>query len=233
MGNKLKIKARARKANAAHGALDDDELPVAAAQLGRIGRRDHGEIRVAPYPKACPARAVLDREPLRRAAARLEFRSNASVTRREQRGRARTRPVRRPNREARGRRPPSPSGRSPPANTTRSASRPTRRRSRKSRAAFAISGAPRSELGASSPPSLTVLPSASATSRRSSTLAAWTRPAGCPQAARPRPARTMAERATQARKEPRDAAAPDPCAATGCARRKFMLRALPRDGRRV
>ena len=60
----------------------------------------------------------------------------------------------------------------PPANRIRSASRPSRRSLKKSRAAFAISGAPRSALGASSPPSLTVLPSLSSISRRSSTLTA-------------------------------------------------------------
>ena len=58
----------------------------------------------------------------------------------------------------------------PPANRIRSASRPTNRSLRKSRAAFAISGAPRSTLGASNPPSLTILPSLNPISRRSSTL---------------------------------------------------------------
>ena len=55
----------------------------------QIGRPDHGEFRVAPNPQTRTARAVLDREPLRRAAARLELRSNPSVARRQQRGRAR------------------------------------------------------------------------------------------------------------------------------------------------
>ena len=40
------------------------------------------------------------------------------------------------------------------------------------RAVFAISGAPWSAFGASNPPSLTVLPSLSSISRRSSTLTA-------------------------------------------------------------
>src|SRR5271154_5062833 len=77
MRNKLKIKARARKANPADHSLDDDEPAVAAPQAGQIGRLDHGEIAVAPYPQRRPARAVLDREPLGGAAAGLELRPDA------------------------------------------------------------------------------------------------------------------------------------------------------------
>ena len=167
-GHKLKIKAGARKSNPSHHAFDHHKSAGPPAQLRRIGRLDHGEFRVAPYSQSPLARAVLDRQTFGGAAPGLELRPHAGVARRQQRrgGRLRLKsgttrsPTVLPQRSV------------PPANRIRSASRPSNRSLRKSRAALAISGAPRSALGASSPPSLTVLPSFSSISRRSSTLTA-------------------------------------------------------------
>ena len=58
---------------------------AATAELRRIGRLDHCVIAIAPYPESCPARAILDREPLRRAIPGLELRPNPSVARRQER----------------------------------------------------------------------------------------------------------------------------------------------------
>ena len=95
-GDKLKIKAGARKANPSHHALDHDKSAGPAAQFRRIGRLYHGESGSRHIPSPRLARAVLDREPLGGAAAGLELRPDAGVARRQQRRGGRTgRPVRR------------------------------------------------------------------------------------------------------------------------------------------
>jgi hypothetical protein len=84
-GDKLKIKAEARKSNPSHHAFDHHKSAGAATQLRRIGRLYHGEVGVAPYPKSASARAVLDCQTFRGAAPRLKLRADAGVARRQQR----------------------------------------------------------------------------------------------------------------------------------------------------
>ena len=107
-------------------------------------------------PSPASARAVLNHEPLGGATAGLELRPDAGVAGRQQRRGGRFRPNR--GRAARSATV-LPQRSVPPASRISSVSRPSTRPLRKSRAALAISGAPRSELGASSPPSRTILPS--------------------------------------------------------------------------
>src|SRR5579872_7173931 len=78
--DKLKIQARARKSNPPHRAFDHHKSARPAAQLGRIGRLDHGEIGVTPYAESRLARSLFDHKPLGGATAGLEFGPDAGVT---------------------------------------------------------------------------------------------------------------------------------------------------------
>ena len=179
-GDKLKINARSREANPSHHAFNHHKSAGPAAELGRVGRLYHGELRIAPY-----SLFPLGARPLRSRAARRRSRGSRIPA-----APGHSLPSAAPPRSSR----PDRSGGSattrsatvlpqrsvPPANWIRSASRPSSRSLRKSRAAFAISGAPRSALGTSRPPSLTILPSLSSISRRSSTPTASNPPGRAP-----------------------------------------------------
>ncbi len=232
MRNKLQIDTRARKANAAHGPLDDDESSVAAAQLGQIGRLDHGEFRVAPYPKACAARAILDREPLRRAAARLEFRSNASVARRQQRGRARRgrSPVQIWKPEV-GDHPPPAVG--PAGQQDKVSLLPDKALGQEIAGGFSDFRRAVVRIGRVQPPE----PDGPAVRKRHIEAlidAGGLNPSGrLPASRKAATCENHGKESGASAKEPGGAAAPKPCAATVLREAKIHAKALPRDGRRV
>ena len=227
LGNEIKIKARAPKANPAHASLDHDELSVASPQRRQIGRWDDRVFPIAPDPKARAARAVFDGKPGGGAIARLELRPHPCVARRQQR---------QGDRSSAG--PPGVSAAERSATTLPHRSVPLARqfklrfpahetlRQKAPRGRRRL-GEPRAGSGASRPPSLTSLPSTRATSSRSSTaaIAHGSRPAS-PQSARQGEAQPSAWPAT-----PSQMPALAPRRANRwrrrCAARKSMLKALP------
>ena len=88
-GDELKINARPREANPSHHAFNHHKSAGPAAELVRVGRLYHGELRIAPYSRFLLARLLFDHQPLDGAATGLEVGPHPGIACREQRRRGR------------------------------------------------------------------------------------------------------------------------------------------------